>query len=192
MPWTGCLCCLSGLSALRQNHCGRFRRQVTATEQVDLGDKLYGGLPEGVPDPYNQFWLGAKSGGLTFRFTGVRAEVGYARLTDGGRARLFVDGQQVGMLSFRSYSGKPEYPLRWSTDQLPSGDHVLYVEPLQPKEGQPLQTPVETLWAWRAEDDIQRYPVDWKSGIGFEPNFGPEPIDSDTYFDRVLEFPEAP
>ncbi len=134
----------------------------------------------------------ASSGGLTYHFTGIRAEFQYARIPGGGRARLFVDGQQVDVLTFHSYLGGLEYPLRWSTDQLPSGDHVLYIKPIQPTRGQPLQTPIETLWAWRAEDDIQRYPVDWKSGIGFEPTFGPEPIDSDTYFDRVLEFPEAP
>ena len=44
--------------------------------------------------------------------------------------------------------------------------------------GQPLYTPIKTLWAWRAEDAIQRYPVRWHSVIGFKSAFGPDPIDS--------------
>jgi hypothetical protein len=62
---------------------------------------------------------------MTMSFTGPQVEISYAKSRDGGTARIFVDGEGVGFVSFDGTSARPTFGYTRAYSGLGSGEYTV-------------------------------------------------------------------
>lgn len=122
-------------------------------------------------------WSGAKEGSLKLTFTGTEVEVEYFEMSNGGKAEILLDGQQVGELDFRGTATVPVPSGVWRSGLLTAGKHVLELAPIK-VEGKALgPTPVDAFRVWPRTQPLRYSESPWGNLLPASPVFTGKPVE---------------